>query len=408
MPNYLSINEISKIWGISPRRVSTLAKQGRIPNAKLVGHSWLIPSTSEKPKDNRYTLNKEYINNTSNREDNFIFPLLVYSKYNDPSFVASLNDEEIKMLEAEKIFISNHMDISYPTFLELYNTSNNEFIKIGALFYLSFTELLRSNFSKFDFFYNSLKVMVETRIDKYPFLQLILNDINCIIKGDIHLAYISNINFIAMKDEDETKYPYIFCYLFKENALKMLSGFGNRDLSFYEIIASNIEKHGHVYIAQYLHILLAIMYKIKGDNDNKLDHVRKAIKIMYENNIYSTICEVGFFLSDSLDIVFKEYPSVVEETIKEGTRLYISSINKIAIHYNGNDIPTLNQLDYKYIAYALNGVANKEIAILLHISESAVSKKYKSICDKFLVDSKEELASKYLKSIFNPYLIVDI
>lgn len=48
----LSIKDVSKIWGISSRRVNFLCKTGRIEGAQLIGHSWIIPDSAKKPKDN--------------------------------------------------------------------------------------------------------------------------------------------------------------------------------------------------------------------------------------------------------------------------------------------------------------------------------------------------------------------
>ena len=55
---YSSVSEISKKFNISKRRVQTLCKQGRLKGAKRISGVWLIPSTVEKPKDARCTINK--------------------------------------------------------------------------------------------------------------------------------------------------------------------------------------------------------------------------------------------------------------------------------------------------------------------------------------------------------------
>ena len=44
---YLSINEASKLWGVTPRRIQQLCKSGEIPGAVKQGHSWQIPSDAE-------------------------------------------------------------------------------------------------------------------------------------------------------------------------------------------------------------------------------------------------------------------------------------------------------------------------------------------------------------------------
>ena len=50
---YWTIQEAAKEWGISTRRVTTLCKEGRIPDAGRLGKTWAIPINSEKPVDDR-------------------------------------------------------------------------------------------------------------------------------------------------------------------------------------------------------------------------------------------------------------------------------------------------------------------------------------------------------------------
>lgn len=52
--DYITIQEASKIWGISERRITKLCNEGRIEGAKKFGWSWAIPSNAEKPNDARY------------------------------------------------------------------------------------------------------------------------------------------------------------------------------------------------------------------------------------------------------------------------------------------------------------------------------------------------------------------
>lgn len=46
-------NEAARNWGISPRRVSALCTEGRVPGAEMFGNSWAIPKDSAKPDDAR-------------------------------------------------------------------------------------------------------------------------------------------------------------------------------------------------------------------------------------------------------------------------------------------------------------------------------------------------------------------
>lgn len=49
---YLTTTEISKLWGISTRRIQILCKEGRVEGAVNKG-IWLIPADAKKPEDPR-------------------------------------------------------------------------------------------------------------------------------------------------------------------------------------------------------------------------------------------------------------------------------------------------------------------------------------------------------------------
>ena len=56
---YLTTTEMSKIWGLSSRRIGVLCTEGRVEGAIKKGKMWLIPSDAAKPLDARFKINKE-------------------------------------------------------------------------------------------------------------------------------------------------------------------------------------------------------------------------------------------------------------------------------------------------------------------------------------------------------------
>lgn len=51
--DYLTTAELSKVWGISSRRISLLCADARISGAVKKGKTWLVPEDAEKPEDPR-------------------------------------------------------------------------------------------------------------------------------------------------------------------------------------------------------------------------------------------------------------------------------------------------------------------------------------------------------------------
>lgn len=68
MTDYISARDAAESWGISQRRVSALCSQGRIPESKIIGNSWMIPANSKKPDDAR----SRYFSESNDRLKPFI------------------------------------------------------------------------------------------------------------------------------------------------------------------------------------------------------------------------------------------------------------------------------------------------------------------------------------------------
>ena len=56
---YLTTVEMSRNWGITPRRIGVLCAEGRIDGAIKKGKTWLIPADSQKPADARRKSSKK-------------------------------------------------------------------------------------------------------------------------------------------------------------------------------------------------------------------------------------------------------------------------------------------------------------------------------------------------------------
>jgi len=49
----MTTQEAANLWGIKTRRVQALCENGKVKNAKKLGHIWVIPTGTPKPIDGR-------------------------------------------------------------------------------------------------------------------------------------------------------------------------------------------------------------------------------------------------------------------------------------------------------------------------------------------------------------------
>lgn len=53
MGETMLVKDAAALWGLGERQISKLCKEGKIPGAKKVGKSWVIPADAQKPADSR-------------------------------------------------------------------------------------------------------------------------------------------------------------------------------------------------------------------------------------------------------------------------------------------------------------------------------------------------------------------
>lgn len=53
MNGYITVQEIAKKWGVTPRQVQILCKENRIEGATRMSRIWVIPENATKPTSTR-------------------------------------------------------------------------------------------------------------------------------------------------------------------------------------------------------------------------------------------------------------------------------------------------------------------------------------------------------------------
>lgn len=54
MVGYLSVNDVAKKWGLSPRRVRGMCQEGKIVGVDKLGREWAIPEDAERPETGEF------------------------------------------------------------------------------------------------------------------------------------------------------------------------------------------------------------------------------------------------------------------------------------------------------------------------------------------------------------------
>ncbi len=115
--NYIHIKEAAEKWGITPRRVQDLCKNGAIPGVTKFGRAWMIPDNAVKPADGRLKSTEKLTFKPLPRRN----PMLVFTDlYNMPGTVddvinslAEDNVEAAKLMRSQFDYQQGNIDKIY-------------------------------------------------------------------------------------------------------------------------------------------------------------------------------------------------------------------------------------------------------------------------------------------------------
>ena len=61
MNGFITVQEAAQKWGVTPRQVQILCKEGRIVGAIRMSRIWIIPENAAKPTGDKKTAKKDRV-----------------------------------------------------------------------------------------------------------------------------------------------------------------------------------------------------------------------------------------------------------------------------------------------------------------------------------------------------------
>lgn len=388
--NYRSTKETAELWNLSARRITVLASSGRIPGAKLVGKTWLIPEDAVKPEDARYK--KENLN-----EDDYFFPLPVYI-YDAYTAEQKLSPSQFELFKAQKLCISGNFAEAEIILNKILNSTNNICMILGAIYFKTFTDLFFNNQESLLQIYARINKMNLSQVKYSDELALILLDIKGILSGNA--VYMEGFKLNRNYNYSSESLPYLVLMETYTSLITAYTSGGKLKPMFQESVCIYMKQNNCIFSEITLHIYLAMMYKTNDDLNNYLFHIQNALTLAEKNEIILPFL-MGFkffqndimnYVMESNSAVFKKIPEVAQIFLENSERFFQSkNINKV--YYN------LSSDELNLIENARFGLTNKEIAKIMKISESYVSKKYFELCRKTGASSKKELVEMFIENM---------
>jgi len=383
---YMTAKQAAEKWGITANRITILCKGGRIPGVRQIGTQWMIPEGAEKPADGRTRQVK-----TGPKDAIFRFPL--YVNFEEKDFVPPLSKEEAALRRAQKDFFACEFERAKGVFETLSECADDIYVKICSLVFMCALSISYDRTIPWELYYHRLNVLLEK---DFPY------------KKEIGL-FLPWLDFLMGRANNAGKRLIsISEYQYHQSAWYMsawLSAFNvcvhetDNVLDYvepYEVFWHLMERDGHFFEAQELHMLLFITYYLKYKQKPMLFHLQKILGIAYEHNLLFAAADMETYYAETVDSILVEYPVAFTEKIKQYSHIIFTNFSAFADNNETSSLyAKLTKDDYALVFCAVEGFTNKQAADKLKLSERTVVNRYNAIYDKLGVAGKPGLVSLF-------------
>lgn len=384
---YITTKEASAKWGISTTRITILANQGRIPEARRLGRSWLIPANATKPQvlkpDHSGSHKKEIKNSAA-----FSFPL--YHFRPDWNYIkeAPLSDQQQQLLLAETAVLECRFADAYPLLESILQNPEDITTEMGGLLNAGICCIGLNKPNDFFKFYIRLQLLLSKATSHRKDLTFILDALNTYIdtfdsaaKNDVYYATIH-----------EQCLP-IACVLtgYKHLSQEIIEP-GSTDTNLLELNLCFLKNTSAFITVEMMHCYLLGIYDIRQNSAAAEKHARDIVQIAYETSLYFPLVSFYQYLAPILSPILAQYPEDFQNHINKLSSEYEENYTIFTISMNNDSIVSNITSDDMPLIYAvLINLPNSIIADKLSISPRTVARRLETLCKKLGVSSKRDL-----------------
>jgi len=392
--NYLNTKEASEKWGISTRRITQLAKQGRIGGAVLRDRRWLIPENAPKPEDPRSRAAKE-----AAEDDGFVFPHII-ATVRSKAQVDGFSPDEQSLYRVNCLFEAGKLEECILELKTLLPATDNRYIRLGALYLLSLACFYLADMEGMSEYAAMFKILYYEDDAHRSELTFLLDCFDAEVSDGQGFSF--NLTPDGDFDYPDDIIPYISIVNAMADLVNSTAGAYPANILSHEIVCAKIEREGYFYCSMMLHSYMSLMYAVRRDPANEKRHLRQAIDIAVEHQLYFSLAETLFFAPDTPLELLGDYPHDVARTIRHCASKIIQARVALSKHSGrGTKLAQLSQDDYVLVSYCLKDYRIGEIAELLSLSESGAKKRLTTLYQKLEVRSRSEMLAKYVALVLN-------
>ena len=403
--NMITVKQAAEKWGVTPRRVQELCKEGKIKGAQRWERTWMIPAHAVLPS----AAKGEVPHMPMPKKSPFLDMTDIYNTAGDADGRAAMlenNPEAFALLEAQLAYRRGEIYKVYDHARYFLSAHSGFYAILGGGMLLALCAIWRGDME--------LWVEAKRHICSAPCESEVQRDMISLALAIVDSSVYDNKdypewfkrgNFEALPPDAHpaakvfyTKYLYMSAFGI---ASKQIDFEGIQGLALMRLIPKTIEPMISQAVVDktilpeiFLRLSCAVAYYNSGDREHAIVHMDKAIALALADRLYGVLVEyVRHFdglLEERIALVD---PSAVEN-IKELYGVYSVGWSKLSgAVRNRNIAANLTAREREVAKLVTFGFTSKEIASMLYIAESTVKQTVLRVVQKTGVKDRSEFAS---------------
>lgn len=403
--NMITVKQAAEKWGVTPRRVQELCKEGKIKGAQRWERTWMIPAHAVLPS----TAKGDVPHMPMPKKSPFLDMTNIYNTAGDADGRAAMlenNPEAFALLEAQLAYRRGEIYKVYDHARYFLSAHSGFYAILGGGMLLALCAIWRGDME--------LWVEAKRHICSAPCESEVQRDMISLALAIVDSSVYDNKdypewfkrgNFEALPPDAHpaakvfyTKYLYMSAFGI---ASKQIDFEGIQGLALMRLIPKTIEPMISQAVVDktilpeiFLRLSCAVAYYNSGDREHAIVHMDKAIALALADRLYGVLVEyVRHFdglLEERIALVD---PSAVEN-IKELYGVYSVGWSKLSgAVRNRNIAANLTVREREVAKLVAFGFTSKEISSMLYIAESTVKQTVLRVVQKTGVKDRSEFAS---------------
>ena len=403
---FITVKEAAEKWQVSVRRVQILCNSDRIKGAYRFGKSWMIPSTAVLPNARR---KEEEPQLPMPRKSPFLDMTNLYNKEGGADECAEMlinQPEAHALFEAQIAYRRGEIEKVYEQARYFLNAHSGFYAILGGGMLLAQCAIWRGDI----FLWKEAKKHIFEAPCKDEHDRELVSLSLAIIDSSIYdnkdfPEWFKSGNFEALPGDAHPsakvfyiKYLYMAAYSIatKQHKIEGMEGLSMMRLlpNIIEPLISQAVLDGTIIPEMYLRMSCAVAYHNSAQKDKAIAHMDKAIKLALADRHYGFLTEYVRHFGDFLEQRIALQDEVAVVAVRSLYNIYSVGWARLSsqVREKVNVATSLDATDREIAKLAAFGYTNKEIAGVLHTSESTVSHAITRILNKTGLLNKKEFA----------------